>query len=64
MPARLPGHIIRSAKLASRVIGVKTPDIAAAIRRDAPAAVMTFDGSPAIAASTPDLCPSAGSQPP
>src|SRR5438045_1001815 len=31
----LPGHIIRSARLASRLIDAKTPDIAAAIRRDA-----------------------------
>jgi putative transposase len=31
----LPGHVIRSAKLASRLIDAETPNIAAAIRRDA-----------------------------
>ena len=31
----LPGHVIRSARLASRLIDAQTPDIAAAIRRDA-----------------------------
>jgi transposase InsO family protein len=31
----LPGHVIRHGRIASRLIAAKTPDIAAAIRRDA-----------------------------
>ena len=31
----LPGHIIRNARAASRLLGAKTPDIEAARRRDA-----------------------------
>src|SRR5881296_1520592 len=31
----LPGYIIRTARVASRLIDAKTPDIAVAIRRDA-----------------------------
>ena len=31
----LPGHLIRNARMASRLIDAKTPDIVAEIRRDA-----------------------------